>query len=278
MNRARSVLHIGLALLSAAMLVLLTSPAYAAGSFKLKSSEVSEVSGAWHVFVTIELPKAPSTAHTPMRFLFTKTVVYERSLVDGKSEPVLNRQSVQSATPTVESLDVDFADASGKLFKITRFDFGLTRQRGYEAGEYKVELRNSDGVTIGSPATITLKGDNPAVDRRSIAFNASNKSIKKVGDHDGGVQKVGQNSEDPAPVNNGGDVQAVGSAAPFISPEAYNKTPEEEMKTKPGGCGCDVPGVSDFGVAGFGAIVAGITILAQRRRTAVKSKEARSAR
>jgi hypothetical protein len=32
-------------------------------------------------------PKAPPIAHQPLRFVFTKTMVYERSLVDGKSEP-----------------------------------------------------------------------------------------------------------------------------------------------------------------------------------------------
>src|SRR4051812_23650928 len=152
----------------AAVAMLVSSPrtAQAAGTFKLKSSEATEVSGAWHLYVTIELPKAPPIAHQSMKFLFTKTAVYERSLVDGKSEPVLNRQALQNQTPSVESLDVDFADPSGKIFKGTRFDFGLTRARGYEAGEYKVEVRTSDGTTIGQAANLTLKGDNPVVDRR----------------------------------------------------------------------------------------------------------------
>src|SRR5438552_17400878 len=75
--------------------------AQAAGSFKLKSASVNEVSGAWHVFVTIELPRPPATAHVPLKFLFTKEMVYERALIDGHSEPVLNRQALQNQTPTV---------------------------------------------------------------------------------------------------------------------------------------------------------------------------------
>ena len=102
--------------------------------------------------------------HQTMKFLFTKTMVYERSLIDGKSEPVVNRTPLVNQTPSVESLEVDFADASGKIFKGTHFDFGLTRTRGYEAGEYKVEVRTSDGTTIGSTANLTLKGDNPVVE------------------------------------------------------------------------------------------------------------------
>jgi len=111
-----------------ALLALLFAPlrAHAAGTFKLKSTEVNEVSGAWHVFVTIELPRAPATPHVPIKFLFTKTAVYERALVDNRSEPVTNRMALQGQTPSIESLDVDFADGSGKVHKTTRFDFGLT--------------------------------------------------------------------------------------------------------------------------------------------------------
>ena len=38
------------------------------------------------------VPKPPPIAHQPMKFLFTKTAVFERSLVDGKSEPVAIRR------------------------------------------------------------------------------------------------------------------------------------------------------------------------------------------
>lgn len=225
-----------------ALVLTLSSSARAAGTFKLKQNDATEVSGAWHIYVKIELPKAPPMAHQPLRFVFTKTMVYERSLIDGKSEPVVNRTTLTGQNPQVESLDVDFADASGKIYKGTNFDFGLKRDRGFEAGEYKMQLRTPDGTDIGTAATLTLKGDNPVVDRRSIAFNAKDTSIKK---YDNGVDagpKVAKNDEEVAsPVQ--GDVQASGTPAPFVGKDAYNHTAEEDIKVEPkSGCGCSIPG------------------------------------
>src|SRR5262249_35845056 len=111
-------------LLVLAAILFIGGDALAAGSFKLKTSEASEVSGAWHIFVRLELPKAPTIAHVPIKFLFTKTAEYERALVDNRSDPVINRMALQNQTPNIESMDVDFADGSGKIFKITNFDFG----------------------------------------------------------------------------------------------------------------------------------------------------------
>ena len=255
----------------ASVIVSLVAPneAFAAGSFKLKSTSMNEVSGAWHVFVTIELPRAPATAHVPLKFLFTKEMVYERALVDGHSDPVINRTALSNQTPSIESLDVDFADGSGKIFKGTRFDFGLTRQRGYEAGEYKVQVRTSDGVDIGGTQRVTLNGDNPVVDRRSITFNAKEKSIKKVDDGTGAADaNKPPKTADEAPVESQ-DVAASGTAAPFIPADAYNKQPEEEVKEHPKGCGCEVVGTkSDTGSKGsWGFALLGLaSVLALRHR------------
>jgi MYXO-CTERM domain-containing protein len=239
-----------LALLAALVaLVALPQSAYAVGTFKLKSPEANEVSGAWHIYVTVELPKAPLTAHQSMRFVFTKTMVYERTLVDGKNEPVITRQPMQNQTPSTESLDVDFADPSGKIFKGTRFDFGLTRARGYEAGEYTVEVRTADGVTIGNKANLILKGDNPVVDRRAMAFSAKDKSMKKVEGYDGGTTQA-KNDEQVAPVNTGpAEVTPMGTATGFVPPEGQQETEEEKIKTRPKGCGCEVPGGAGPGTA-----------------------------
>jgi hypothetical protein len=255
------------ALLAAiATLVCFPTAAHAIGTFKLKSTEATEVSGAWHIYVTIELPKAPLTAHQSMKFLFTKTMVYERSLIDGHNEPVLNRQGLQNQTPTVESLDVDFADPSGKIFKGTRFDFGLTRARGYEAGEYKVEVRTSDGTTIGTPANLVLKGDNPVVDRRAIAFNAKEKSIKKVDAYDAGANQA-KNDEPVANPNGPAEVTPTGVATGFVPSEGLQETDEEKIKTRPRGCGCDVPGKAGPGSALLFLVpVLGIGVVAMRRR------------
>ncbi len=245
---------------------LLTRDAHAAaGTFKLKSTEVQEVSGAWHIYASIELPKPPLTAHQSMKFVFTKTAVYERSLVDGKSEPVNNRQTLQNQSASVEGLDVNFGDATGKIFKTTRFDFGLTRTRGYEAGEYKVELKTSDGVVIGATQNLTLKGDNPVVDRRSIAFNAKDPSVKKVEAYDGGA-KVAQNDQPAAAENTMGEVTPTGTAKPFIPPEGHQPTEEEEIKTRPKGCGCAIPGAETSGSLLAVPLLAAAAGLARSRR------------
>lgn len=258
-----------LAVLFAVIAVVLSLPrdAFAAGVFKLKNNEVTEVSGAWHLYVTIELPKAPLTAHQPMKFVFTKTAVYERSLVDGRNDPVLNVQTVSDPTPAVENLDVDFADPSGKIFKGTRFDFGLTRTRGFEAGEYTVELRTSDGTNIGSKTNLKLKGDNPVVDRRAIAFNAKDKSVKKVEGVDAGANQA-KNDEPVAANNMGGDVTPTGTATGFVPKEGMQETEEEKIKTRPKGCGCEVPGGFDASAYLFLVPLAGLGAIALRRRRA----------
>lgn len=260
----------GLAGFAAFLCALLTvSDARAAGSFKLKTTQVSEVSGSWHLFVTVEMPRPPAIAHVPMKFLFTKETVFERALIDGHDDPVLNRMVLQNQTPSVESLDVDFADTSGKIFKGTRFDFSLTRDRGYEAGEYKVQVRTADGVDIGSAQRLTLNGDNPVVDRRSITFNAKEKSVKKVAGYgaDGGSPATGPASTTDDTSTQSQEVAPSGSAAAFIPADAYNKTPEEEVKTRPSGCGCTVAGAEHEGAALGGVGLAfGLGVLGSRRR------------
>ncbi len=250
-----------------ALVTTIASDAHAVGTFKLKSTEANEVSGAWHLYVKIELPKAPLTPHQSMKFLFTKTMAYERALVDGRNEPVLNRQALQNQTPSVESLDVDFADPSGKVFKGTNFDFGLTRTRGYEAGEYKVEVKTSDGTAVGTAANLVLKGDNPVVDRRAIAFNAKEPGVKKVDGYDAGATKVAQNDE-PSAANNMGEVTPTGTAQGFVPKEGLQKTSEEEIKTRPQGCGCTVPGTTRGGALVWLAPLAGIGIALFRRARA----------
>lgn len=256
-----------LAPLFAVFFVLLAGDARAAGSFVITNKEVNEIGGAWHLYVTVELPKAPSVAHQPMKFLFTKTVAYERSLLDGHSEPVQTRQALQNQQPSVESLDVDFADPSGKIFKRTRFDFNLARPRGYEAGEYTVELKTSDGVAVGGKQSLILKGDNEVVDRRTITISAKEKGVRKIEAYDAGA-KVAQNDE-PSAVPQGGEVTPTGTATGFVPKEAYKETEEEKIKTRPGGCGCRLPGSSTPAALLYGLLpFAAFALFTLRRRRA----------
>ena len=217
---------------------------------------MQESGGQWHIYLRLDLPRAPALAHTPMRFLFTEETQYERALTDNSKEPVLNRIPLQNQRRSVESLDVDFSDATGKIFKTTNYDFSLTRARGYEGGEYKMQIRMADGTDIGGSATIILKGDNPVVDRRSITFSAKPKDKDK--------DKVAQNDTSAVPTST--EVAAVGTPPPFIPDEGFQKTKEEQIQTKPGGCGCDVPGTTTSSIAVFGTLV-GLGALAMRRRS-----------
>jgi hypothetical protein len=274
-GRIASVLRVVSALALAFAAITFATTAFAAGSARLKTPEATEVSGAWHIFVTIELPKEPSTPHVPMRFVLQKTAVYERSLTDNSKEPVNNRMTLQNQTPTTESLDVDFANPQGKVFKGTNFDFGLTRTRGYEAGEYVLQIRTPDGIDVGGKMTLTLKGQNDVVDRRSITFDAKKPGIKKIDDGADAGPKVAKNDTKDSPLPSQ-EVAPSGSAAPFIPADAYNKTPEEEIKEKPHGCGCTVPGLASttnslVGLVGLGAAAMLVALRRTRRRRAPRA-------
>jgi hypothetical protein len=135
-----------------------------------------------------------------------------------------------------------------------------------------VTVRTSDGVEIGTPARLTLNGDNPVVDRRTIAFNAKEKSVKKVPgyEEDGGAGANGppKADTDETPVQSS-EVAPSGSAAPFIPQEAYNKQPEEEVKTRPAGCGCVVAGADrGEGALALGGVAVGLAVIGARRRRA----------
>jgi hypothetical protein len=177
-------------------------------------------------------------------------------------------------------MDVDFSNGSGKIFKGTNFDFSISRPQGFLPGEYQVKVQTVDGVALGGTLNITLNRttnhDDPnwkadIVDRRSMTFTASSKGkdMKKVDTGiDGGLMAKNDSNDDnsqAAPAQ--GDVAASGSAAPFIPPEAYQKTPEEQgLQDHPKGCGCSVPGLAQTSLAGFSALSLGFIALVARRR------------
>jgi hypothetical protein len=266
--------RVALAAVAFAALLLFAGPARAAG-FTLKTSSVDEKNGEWHIKVRIDLPRAPSMMHTPMRFTFAKEAVDERAIMSKGAEPQHHRMVLDTEPKQIVSMDVDFADASGKVFKSTYFEFDLQRASGYfEAGEYVVTLSGPDGE-VGVGQHLVLKGDNPPVYRGAMEFDtkASGKKgpkIEAVGNAlDGGPG--GDQPSDSTPSAASTEVAAVGSAAPMVPSSAYNKTEEEEaVHGHPGGCGCFVVGARTAplgrGLAGgLGAALA--LLVAVRRRS-----------
>ncbi len=135
-----------------------------------KTPESTESNGQWHLKVRIDLSRAPSMMHTPMRFTFSKQAVDERSIMSKGAQPEHHRMVLDTQPKQIVSMDVDFADPSGKVFKSTYFEFVVERSSGYfEAGEYVVALSGPDG-DIGSAQKLVLKGDNPPVYRGAMDF------------------------------------------------------------------------------------------------------------
>ena len=109
--------------------LLFAQNAHAAGSVKVNTPEVKESGGEWHIEVRLDLPTAPPMMHVPMRFVFSKQVVYERAIMEKGKDPVLDKKSLAVPPKQIVGMDVDFADPTGRVFKSTNFEFDITLQR-----------------------------------------------------------------------------------------------------------------------------------------------------
>lgn len=244
--------------------VLAAPPAHAAGALRVMTPEIPEVSGEWHVRVRIDLPRQPDTLHLSMRFKFAKTMVYERAIMEKGKDPVLNKMSLGTPTIQIVPMMVDFGDAMGRVHTATIFEFELKRSSGFfEAGEYQLTVIGPDGE-IGTGQKIILKGDNPPVYRGAITFDGPGSKIQHVSSGLDGGTKPKDDTPAAAPVST--DVAAVGSGSSMIPSDAYTKTPEEEIRDRPKGCGCAVPGGAETGLAGIGAAGLALAFAAARRR------------
>lgn len=256
-----------LALLGALLLVTFAQPARAAGTVTIADRAPKEEDGRWKLKMTMDYGSVPHIGHIPMIFAFTPVVLYERALTDQSPEkPVLNKIPLRGQQSINESMDVGFADASGKVFKVTKFDFVLRRDRDFEAGEYDLKItRVSDGVQVGPTQKITLQGENPVVDRRAIVFTGEKKKEKKEekkaegeGEKASGEAAAEPAAEEPAPAEGAGSETPV-EAPPPVEPQQ-------------GGCGCRVAGAethSNHGAALAAlALAAAASIRLRRRRTA----------
>ncbi|HKY36399.1 MAG TPA: MYXO-CTERM sorting domain-containing protein, partial [Polyangiaceae bacterium] len=169
-----------------------------------------------------------------------------------------------------ESVDVGFMDSgSGKIESRTKFSFKVTRAHGYEAGEYKVTIKDTrNGQTVGTPTTLKFEGENEVVDRRAMVFTGKEKKKdeKKEGDGDKPAGDDAKKTED-------GDTDAAKSEDP--APGSEDSTPADEgpgaegpppIEEKPGGCGCRVAGGSQHSSLAAGLALVGLAgLLAQRR-------------
>ncbi|MGC4090339.1 MAG: MYXO-CTERM sorting domain-containing protein [Polyangiaceae bacterium] len=254
--------------------LLVSQVAAAAGRVEWKSKEAEEREGGnWRLEMAIYLPSAPDVAHVPMKFEFQPIAYYERAMMDGdklveRVVPLDNRQAL------IESVDVGFLDAgNGKIENRTRFSFKVTRAHGYEAGEYKVTIRDArNGNVVGAAQTLKFKGQNEIIDRRAMVFSGEKKKKKK--DPEEGEKKEGGDSEkkdDSAPKSDDSEKSASDAAPPSKSDSdsGAGDADEETIKKKPGGCGCrlEASQAGDPTSAAL-ALALGAMVVARRRRRA----------
>jgi MYXO-CTERM domain-containing protein len=243
------------AVLALALGLIAPRAAYAFGTVTVATKEPEEVNGRWKLVFTINYGSAPATPHVPMIFSFTPTVLYERSLTDQSGEkPVLTRIPLQNQQAINESQDVGFADASGKTFTTTKFDFPIRRDRGFEAGEYDLKIsRADDGAQVGQVIKLKLKGDNPIVDRRAIVFAGKKKDDKKD-------EKADEKADEKKAEGEG--------EAKAETPPADEKPTEAPPPVEPkqGGCGCRLGPEPRLPGAGLALVALGALLALRRRR------------
>ena len=270
MNRASIAARRWLLVLCQLVVILLsTGSALAAGRVEWKSKAVKERDDkSWRLEVSIFMPRAPDVAHVPMKFEFQPTAYYARDMTDGDklvehTVPLTDRQSL------IESVDVGFMDSgSGKIEPRTRFSFKVTRAHGYEAGEYKVTIKDTrNGQTVGTPQTLKFLGENETVDRRAMVFASKDK--KK--DDKKEEKKAEGDGDKPAEGASDGDKPAEEPTPAADTPPADEGAGADgppPIEEKPGGCGCKVAGAGgDAGLAGVLALL-GVAALGTRRRRA----------
>ena len=262
-----SFLSILLSLAFSLLALALPSRAHAAGTVQIKSLQVDEVDGKWKLNMTINYGATPHLAHIPMIFSFEHTMQYERALTDQSGEkPVLVKRALSNQTPVNESMDVGFSDGTGKVFNITKFDFVIRRDRGFEAGEYTLKIkREGDGVAVGTPQKLVLKGDNPIVDRRAIVFSGEKKK-DKAQEGDKASSGGGDDKKDPAEKKDASEASADTSPAEKDpSPETETPPGPPSEPPKQGGCGCRLADANTPSPLGALAL-AGLAALVCRRR------------
>ena len=256
-----------------ALVLLCSGTALAGGRVQWKEMAVKERDDkSWRLEVAIYMPKAPDVPHVPMKFEFQPTAYYARDMTDGDklvehTVPLTDRQSM------IESVDVDFMDSgTGKIESRTRFTFKVNRAHGYEAGEYKVTIRDTrNGQIVGTAQTLKFNGENEIIDRRAMVFSGDKKKKpeEKKPDADSGGDKPA--GDDSAKKDEAASDKKADAPADDPKPAADEKSADDNapppVEGKPGGCGCKLAGAEHSSLSGALAL-AGLGMLFARRRKA----------
>jgi MYXO-CTERM domain-containing protein len=247
------------------LVTLVAATALAAGRIDWKSKTFKERSDkSWMLELALYLPRAPDVAYVPMKFEFQPEVYYERSLIDGHDGPVDRKVPLENRQPLIESVDVGFMDtATTKIESRTRFSFKVKRDLGYEAGEYKVTVRDTrNGQVVGAATTIIFDGENEIIDRRAMVFSGEKKKDKKPEEKKATDEKKADDdsgSKEDAPAAKDDD-----KAEHEGDNSGGDKPPPVEKKS--GGCGCRVPGGAPTGGLEWALPLALGAAFAARRR------------
>jgi MYXO-CTERM domain-containing protein len=251
--------HGWIALLVSLVALAWAEPAFARGSVKVTPSTVEEDEGTWKLKIQIDYGGKPDLGLVPMVFTFKQTVEYERYVDDTSPDTPLERSVPKpDAVPNAVPVDVSFSDpGTGEMFSTTKFNIKLRRDADFEAGEYDLTVKLSNGGQIGSTQKLKLKGKNKVQNRKSMDFGSGDNGPKP----------------DPKPKPEPGSEERVGAAedqGPDLSdiPDSSDDDGSDGGKVKPkqGGCGCRVVGAGEAG-GGLALLLLGVVVAARRRRS-----------
>lgn len=229
----RTLAHTLLALFAGLFIICAPTDAFAARvTWKSTTLKERTKNESWYLEMEIHLNSPPAVSSKSMKFEFTQTAEFERSLEDGHTEPVTRTIPLTNQQSIIESQLVGFMDpGTGKIQARTRFSFKVTRAHGYRAGKWTVKIKDGDtGAAIGGPTTLTLQGENEVVDRRSMVFQANDKKKKPEAAEQPTEEPGGNSDEDSGDSSSDED----GQLAPEPTDEGQTPPSVEE---KPGG-GC----------------------------------------
>jgi hypothetical protein len=276
LHRSKSFRHRGVALATGLMILLMTVLALAAGRIEWGNKKVKPRSdnNSWNIDIKIFLPKAPDVPSVPTKFVFQQLVYYERAMVDGDKLTTRN-VPIEGKQPIVESVDIGFLDPrSGKIENRTQFSFKIRRDHGFECGEYKVTVRDArNDSVIGQAVNLTLDGENEVIDRRSVVFTGEEGKKKKKAAAEAAASGDDAKAKDEKKSDEGKSDEAASKAAdaePKAKPESSKEesaapADAEQIKQKPGGCGCRVAGQVAGSRSALGWFAVATSVLLGRR-------------